>query len=215
MTKIIDFRKPKLRKKYYNDKSSINLNNVFKDKYKFIFLLLSISGIFIGAVSYKIFNNTALTELITNSFSQVNSGSFNDVLLYFLRLEVMFFSISFFIGTSFLGSTVSFAVPMLKTIYIGYFSSFLYNQYELKGVLFALILLYPCFIITTASLIIAANENIYMCKYIFNCLNQKGTNDNISIKLYTLRYILLLTINMVAVVITSLMITVIGPKINI
>lgn len=215
MTKIIDFRKPKLKKRYYSSKSFDGFKDMLKDKYKILFLIISVIGIFIGAIAYKLIDNQALTQMLSNSFIQINSGSFKDVLLYFLRLEGIFFSISFFIGTSFLGSTISFLAPMLKCIYIGCLSSYLYNQYELKGVLFALILLYPCFVITTANLIIAANENIYMCKYIFNRISNKSVSDTISVKLYALRYLLLIIINAVAIVITSFLITIIAPKINI
>ena len=215
MTKVIDFRKKKLKSPSRKIKPNNVLNNVFEEKFKIIFLLVSISGLFLGALLYKLFENQQLTSLISEKFIVLNSGVYKSVFIYLLRLDLIFILINFFVGTSFLGSAISFLAPVLKSLYIGYLSGYLYNEFELKGVLFSILLLFPCFAVTQTSLIFASNENIYMSKYIFDCLNGRSTNDNISIKLYLIRYFLLFTINLVCISISALFITFIAPKLNI
>ncbi len=217
MTKVISLRRKYHTKipKQHKDKNNTKFNKLNEDKYKILFLLLSIIGILLGAICFRVTNNTNFSEVVANNFNVLNSGNFKSVVTLLLKFDCIFFVISFFIGTSFIGSTLSFISPMIKCIYIGYLSGYLYTEYELKGVFFCLLLLYPCFTITTTSLIFASNENVYMSQYICKCLSSKNSTDNISIQLFILRYFLLLVINVVCIVITALIITIIGPKLNI
>ncbi len=210
----------KLRKNNYNRtkvnnlKFSYKISQLSNEKYKILFLFFAIIGIIIGTISYRYINDSQFNQIIISGVDTLNSGNVRQIFLYFFRLDLLFFIVSFFVGTSFIGSSISFISPLLKCIYIGYFSSYLYSNFELKGVLFAL-LLYPCLSITTTSLIYACNENVYMSKYIFNVLNGKNSLDNISIKLFLLRYLLLISINVVCITITTLLISVLALKINI
>lgn len=199
----------------YNGRKNTILNNFAREKYKLVLLLISIFGILLGAICYKITDNSQLAQIIAGICSTINSGDFKLIFFCLFKLDFICFLISFFIGTSFIGSVLSFIPPAVKCLYIGYLGGYLYNEFELKGVLFCLLLLYPCFAITTTSLIFASNENVYMSKYIYNCLNGKSTTDNISIRLYLLRYILLITVTITGIVVASFLISFIGPKINI
>ncbi len=218
MTKVINLRKRKnLKSKpiVYKDRKRDNFDKIYSEKYKLLFLFISIFGILIGVICYRITDNSQLTQVITENFTVLNSGDFESVFIYLLKLDLIYFLISFFIGTSFIGAVLSFIPPTLKCLYIGYLGGYLYNEFELKGVLFCLLLLYPCFAITTTSLLFASNENIYMSQYIYNCLNGKSTTDNISIRLYLLRYVLLFTIIIACITVTAFLISFIGPKLNI
>ncbi len=213
MKKTIKFRKKKYSANRTKKLNKENFTQLSNEKYKILFLILSITGIIIGAISFRLVSNTQFNQIIINDINTLNSGSIKNILLYFLYSELLYFIISFFIGTSFIGSNISFISPMLKCIYIGYLSGYLYNNFELRGVLFALIL-YPCFSITTTSLIYACNENVYMSKYILNVLNGKNNLDNISIKLFILRYALLIIINVACIIATAAIISFFAPKIN-
>ncbi len=218
MINLIKLRKQnRIRTKniLYNGRKNTILKNFTREKYKLILLLISILGILLGAICYKITDNSQLAQIISEKFLTINSGDFKLIFFCLFKVDLVCFLISFFIGTSFIGSVLSFIPPVVKCLYIGYLGGYLYNVFELKGVLFCLLLLYPCFAITTTSLIFASNENVYMSKYIYNCLNGKSTNDNISIRLYLLRYILLTTITITGIVVASFLISFIGPKINI
>lgn len=218
MTKVISLRKQKNIKTkpiIHKDRKNTNLNKLYSEKYKLLFLLISVLGIFVGAMCYRTTNNSQLTQIIYESFQTLNSGDFKSVFRNLIKLDLICFFISFFTGTSFVGSILSFIPPTIKCLYIGYLGGYLYNEFELKGVLFCLLLLYPCFAITTTALIFASNENVYMSRYIYNCLNGKSTTDNISIRLYLLRYVLLFTIIIVCITVTAFLISFIGPKLHI
>lgn len=218
MTKVINLRKRKIMKTkpiMRKERKNINFNKIYNEKYKFLLLLMSIIGILFGTICYRFINNSQLTQAITESFSILNSNDFKSVFMYLIKLDLIYFLISFFIGTSFIGAILSFIPPTIKCLYIGYLGGYLYNEFELKGVLFCLLLLYPCFAITTTALIFASNENVYMSRYIYNCLNGRSTTDNISLRLYLLRYILLFSIITVCVTVTTFLITFISPKLNI
>lgn len=217
MTKVISLRRKHHTKisKQHMGKYNTRFNKLHEEKYKILFLLLAVIGILLGALYFRITKNSELSEIITSNFNTLNSGNFESSFLFLLKIDCTFLLISFFIGTSFIGSTLSFISPMLKCIYIGYLSGYLYNEFELKGVFFCLLLLYPCFAITTTSLIFASNENVYMSQYICKCLSGKNLTDNISIRLFILRYILLFVINIVCITITALLISLVGPKLNI
>ena len=217
MSKVINLRTKRYKSKpiVHNDRKNYNFNKLYGEKYKLLFLLISILGIFVGAICYKITDNSQLTQVIAENFAILNNGNFKSIFIFLLKLDLIYFLISFFIGTSFIGAVLSFIPATLKSLYIGYLGGYLYNEFELKGVLFCLLLLYPCFAITTTALIFASNENVYMSQYIYNCLNGKSTTDNISIRLYLLRYVLLFTIIIACITVTSFLISFIGPKLNI
>lgn len=218
MTKIISLRRRKLnRVKTISNKDRNNnrYNYLCNEKYKLSFLILSVIGVLFGALCYKMNDSSQLTEIIADNFAILNNSIFKPIFLYLIKLDLLCLLLNFFIGTSFIGSVLSFVPPIMKCLYIGFLSGYLYNEFELKGVLFCLLLLYPCFAITTTALIFASNENVYMSRYIYNCLNGKNTTDNISIRLYLLRYVLLFAIILSANIVTAFFISYIGPKFNI
>lgn len=218
MSKIVSLRKRKTNKnsfKLKNTKIKNNFSSILEHKNKILFTVISVIGIFIGVVLFKISDNAQLMRMVVENFSILNNGSFKEICIFLLKIDFAFMLVSFFIGTSFIGSSISFLPILLKCLYIGYLCGYLYNQFELKGVLFSILLLYPCFAITLTSLIFASNENIYMSKYIYKSLNGKLSINDVSIKLYLIRYLLLIILNVCCVVISSLAIYFIAPKINI
>ena len=80
--------------------------------------------------------------------------------------------------------------------------------------MFCLIILYPYLAITTSTLIFAANESAFMSNYVRNVITHKNTADDMSIKLYIMRYLILIGINIVCALINSIIVTFLGPKIN-
>lgn len=216
MTKVISIRtRKKIKSKPLNYKDKNKFDMLYKERYKIIFLVIAISAMFFGALCYRMTDESQLSEIIAENFAILNSNNYKSIFIFLFKFDLLYLLISFFIGTSFIGSSLTFIPVSLKSIYIGYLGGYLYNEFELKGVLFCLLLLYPCFAITTTALLFASNENVYMSKYIYNCLNSKSTTDNISIKLYLLRYILLFTIIIASITITTFLISFIGPKLNI
>lgn len=220
MTKVISLRK----KRSYNGGTSsrkrqtgikrVDISNLQEEKYKIIFALISMCAVLCGSLIFRIYPNDEINTIISEKLEFLQSAGYIQIFIYFIKLDIIFIALSFFAGTSFIGSTVSFLPPFLKCVLIGYIGSYFYNEFELKGVLFSLILLYPYFVITTASLIFASNESVYMSKYIYKTISSKNTADNISVRLYLLRYLILIIINTICAAVNSGLIVFLAPKIS-
>ena len=214
MTKVITLRK---RKKSYSIAEKTRQkqrSNIVIEKNRIFLLIISIISILLGAVTYRFFPNENIIESLNNTLEIFKTENFINIFLCFIKADLIYFLMAFFIGTSFMGAVLSPLPLVLKCFFIGFQSGYLYNDFELKGVLFCLILLYPCYVITTSSLIFACDESIYMSKYLFSTITNKNTANDISVKLYLLRYLILIVINTVCIAVNSAIICFIAPKIN-
>lgn len=214
MTKVITLRK---KKKSYLKAERTKKSfapELLSEKNRVFLLLISLLCLLAGALIYRFFPNSDITSEIDSALNVLSSAEWNKIFIFFLQADLIFLIISFFIGTSFIGSVLSALPIILKCLYIGYQSGYLYNEYELKGVLFCLVLLYPCYVITTSSLIFACDESIYMSKYLFGTITNKNTANDISVKLYLLRYLILLIINIVCIAVNSVIVCFVAPKIS-
>lgn len=214
MTKVITLRKKK--KNYLKPEKNKNkvTSEMIIEKNRVLLLIISIVFILAGALVYRFFPNEDVISQIDGSLELFNSAILKEIFIYFLQADLIYLFISFFIGTSFVGAILSPLPIIFKCIYIGYQSGYLYNEYELKGVLFCLVLLFPCYIITTSTLIFACDESIYMSKYLLGTITNKNTANDISVKLYLLRYLILFIVNIVCIAVNSAIVCFIAPKIN-
>ena len=217
MTKVINLRN--IKKHNLNLKNSNSIKNTDKihlknDIYIIIFTIISIVSIILGCIIYKNFKIDVISELCINLITQIQSKSFITILISYLKIDTLYFILLFFFGSSALGLPLTFIPIIFKSVFIGYMSSFIYNEYSLKGTLFCIVLLFPIYTITTTSLIYSANESIYMSKYIFNLMKNINTADNISVRLYLIRNGFLFIINILSIVIMSLFAMVITNKIT-
>lgn len=214
MTKVITLRKKKIS---YSkpERTKKNLaTDLLNEKNRVLLLIISIVSILAGAIIYRFFPNGEITVEIDSMLNLFNSANWTQIFLFFLQADLVFLIFSFFIGTSFVGAVLSPLPIIFKCIYIGYQSGYLYNEFELKGVLFSLVLLYPCYVITTSSLIFACDESIYMSRYLYGTITNKNTANDISVRLYLLRYLILFAINLVCIAVNSAIVCFLAPKIN-
>lgn len=214
MTKVIS-----LRKRYKNridvPKRTINKINISNSElFKVLYLIISIISIFCGCLIYKSNPVEYITEICNGYISDFQSGTYLEVFLKCLKIDIIFYLVMFFVGTSIIGIPLTIFPLIIKNSFLGYLSSYMYCEYDLKGILFSLVLLFPFFVITTTSLIYSANESIYMSKYIFNTITNKNTADNISIKLYVIRYAILFGINIICIAVNSLLIVMLADRFN-
>ncbi len=214
MTKVIS-----LRKRYKNridvPKRTINKINISNSElFKVLYLIISIISIFCGCLIYKSNPVEYITEICNGYISDFQSGTYLEVFFKCLKIDIIFYLVMFFVGTSIIGIPLTIFPLIIKNSFLGYLSSYMYCEYDLKGILFSLVLLFPFFVITTTSLIYSANESIYMSKYILNTITNKNTADNISIKLYVIRYAILFGINIICIAVNSLLIVMLASKFN-
>lgn len=214
MTRVISLRK-RNKTKIDIPKKSINKFRLSNSEIiKILYLIISIISVFGGCIIYKNSSIEYITEICSNFIIDFQNGTYPEVFLKCLKIDVVFYLIMFFVGTSIIGIPLTIVPLIIKSSFIGYFSSYMYCEYDLKGILFSLVLLYPLFVVTTTSLIYSANESIYMSKYILNTITNKNTADNISIKLYVIRYSILFGINIICIAVNSLLIVMLANKFN-
>ena len=211
MSKVIRIKKPYHKVK---PKRKMDFSYIFNEKYKVVLLIFSIASILLGSFIYNGFNNESLTQIIENKIVLFESKELLKILLFLIKTELIYFAFAMAIGTSFLGAPLSIIPISIRCVITGFLGGYMYNEYELKGVLFSLLFIFPYTAVATTSLLFASNESIYMSIKNYNTITNKNTADDISVKLYLLRYLILIIINCVCALFNSLLIVLFIDKIN-
>ena len=211
MSKVIRVKRPYQKVK---QKKKMNFDYIFNEKYKVILLFVSIVSILLGSFIYNNFNNSSFTQIIENKIVLFESKELLKILLFFIKTELIYFAFALVIGTSFIGAPLTILPASIRCIITGFLGGYMYNEYELKGVLFCLLFIFPYTAVATTSLLFASNESIYMSVKNYNTITNKNTADDISVKLYLLRYLILIIINCMCALFNSLLIVLFIDKIN-
>lgn len=211
MSKVI-----RIKKSYHKvkPKRKMDLSFIFNEKYKVVLLIFSIASILLGSFIYNGFINESLTQIIENKIVLFKSKELLKILLFLIKTELIYFALAMAIGTSFLGAPLSIIPISIRCVITGFLGGYMYNEYELKGVLFCLLFIFPYTAVATTSLLFASNESIYMSIKNYNTITNKNTADDVSVKLYLLRYLILIIINCVCALFNSFLIVVFIDKIN-
>ncbi len=211
MSKVI-----KVKKRYRKNQltNTARINDLFNEKYKVVLLIFSIISMLLGSLLYSYFESTFLIEIISEKLELFKSENYLKIILFLIKSEIIYFSLAMFIGTSFVGAPLSVIPISLRCLLVGYIGAYMYNEFELNGVLFCLLFIYPYTAIVTSSLIFALNESIYMSNNCFGSLTNKNTADSISVKLYLVRYLFLIVINVFCAMFNGLLIITLINKIN-
>ncbi len=211
MSKVIKIKRP-YRK--VRPKKKMNFNYIFNEKYKVILLIVSIASILFGCIIYNSFGDSPLIQIIENKIVLFKSEDLVKIASFFIKTELIYFAFAMVIGTSFVGAPLTIIPISIRCVITGFIGGYMYNEYELKGVLFCLLFVFPYTAIATTSLLFASNESIYMSVKNYNTITNKNTADDISVKLYLLRYIILIIINCVCALFNSSLIVLFIDKIN-
>lgn len=195
-------------------KMKINYENLFKYKNIVILLIFAILSLLFGSILYNNFSDSSLVEIIENKITLFESKDLLKIFIFFIKTEIVYFAVAMFIGTSFVGAPLITIPISLRCIITGFLGGYMYNIYELKGVLFCLLFVFPYTAVTTTSLLFASNESVYMSSKSYNSMTKKNTADDTSLKLYLLRYLILIIINSVCALFNSFLIVLFINKIN-
>lgn len=217
MTKVISLRNMKIRKNEKQKKVSVSKDreyNISEDKYKIIITIIAIISIFAGCLIYKNCPIEEINDKCGIFISELQTNKFLNIFITFISFDLTFFICTSVFGTSFIGVSLIEIPVILRCLYMGYLCSYLYNEYSLKGVLFCLIFLFPFFVITTTNLIYVANEGIYMSVNLFRKITNKNTADDMTVRLYLIRFLFLLGINIACITVNSFIITFLGTRIS-
>ena len=128
MIKVIKFKKHKRVSNRKLNQANGNKNKLkFEEKNKVFITLFSLLSILLGCIIFK--NNKIIPINELDSFIEfMQSNSFISILIQFIKYEIVFFILEFFIGTSIIGMPLVIIPPIIKCFFIGYLSSYMYNQ---------------------------------------------------------------------------------------
>lgn len=175
-----------------------------------VFFIGLLSGNLIVKSSESTYNNIfrLFNDYILSSTGQTFLKSFFTQSVY----NTTIIMIMFVFGLCAIGFPLPILITFAKGISIGALSSFLYTQYTLKGFGFCMLVLYPIQILHCLILLRAGKEcfnmSINLVRYITG--NKQKNDENYSLKMYILRFAILL----VSVVIISLISTAMTNYIN-
>lgn len=201
MNKVISFKRKKRNRLKKARKIKIPEINI--DFIKLLLVAFAIISISLGCVVYKLYNNEFITDFIKENVIAKLSQNFLTVFLFTVEFTAFFKILTLFFATNLFGYILSYIPLIIKCFFIGYISSYYYNQYELNGVLFCLIFLYPFLVATTSSLIYLTRESIQIGKYIYNRIINKSTANIFSIRLYFIRCLVVFIFDIILVLINS------------
>lgn len=201
MNKVISFKRKKRNRLKKARQIKIPKMNI--DFIKMLLLIAAIISISAGCIAYKLYNNEVITEFIKENIIAKLSQGYMSVFLLTVEFIAFFKMLTLFFATNLFGFVLSYIPVMLKCISIGFISSYFYNQYELNGVLFCLVFLYPFLVATTSSLIYLTRESIQISKYIYNRIINKSTAGIFSIRLYFIRCVVVFIFDIILILINS------------
>ena len=210
MTRVINLRK------FTKNRNKIDIKKtttILEDKNKIIILIISILSVFLGCMLFK-YNQNFGMDIVDNYIGSYKDSSFLNLFFFIFKSEIIYFLLTFFIGTSAVGKPLVIIPPILKCLFIGFLSSYIYSELKLKGIMLCLIILYPFFTVSTTALIFACDESVYMSTYISKVITKKNTADDLSIKLYLIRFLILFIIDTICILVNSIIATTIIQKFN-
>ncbi len=182
--------------------------NIPKINYKpilfFIFFLL---GLLTGVICIK-YGVDSLIELASDIFEQsrMEDGEKSTFEFFFSDFlsSVCFLLASFIVGLCALGIPFLPVIPFIKGVYLGALGGYMYTQYQISGVGYCALIIYPGAALMLAALIYGCTESMLMSLDICSILlhKQKGPKAN-TLKLYCIRYGVLIFIALLAAIINT------------
>ena len=170
----------------------------------FVFVILSFAvGYIIGVISASktggaLFNisqnlfKQSLMQKETFSFAKYTFKSFLSFLPYILC--------AYFSGTSAFGCIIIPIICVLRGISNGIITAYIYSTYNIVGIGYTVFILAPYFVLSAYILVLACRESFCYSERMLKNTLPKGTSINFfyDYKLYTIRYLIILLLSVVA-----------------
>ncbi|MEG2322266.1 MAG: stage II sporulation protein M [Bacilli bacterium] len=191
-------------------------NKVTIDKKLLVFLIvLGLIGVLVGSVFVTILNNSdkvLISDYLNNFLNNIESGQLD----YLLALKnnlfniILFVSIIWLLGISVIGLPIMIMMYFTFSFIMGFSIGSIILAFKLKGLLFALIYIFPSGVI---SLIILILLMIYAMSFSFKLIYTIFKKKTIDFKYMMNKYLIVLGIVLIVMIITSLYDTYIMPNI--
>lgn len=200
-------------------KRKMNANAIKKNQKLILLTTVLICGVLLGVLFVKYANNAtylSLQNLAKAHFKQSEAQSVWLNILSNFGTDCIYISIAFLLGLCLAGEPFLWLLPLVKGLGIGTVSACLYKAYTLRGLeYYALFLLLPN-VLSAAVLLFSCNESILFSRDI-NCslLKRADRFDGFNaIKLYMLRYFVLLIIMLLSASIGAVVLYLFHGKIS-
>lgn len=183
------------RRKFVKRKRTKN-SKFIKSNQKTVFLVfIFIIGVFSGAFSIKNADGQTLIKIKELTENYITLKSTDSVLQNFISASVtdlIFISISAVFGLCLIGAPVLWALPAVRGLGIGIILGYIYSNYSVNGLLYAIAAICIPTSVSACALIISCKESILTVKDLQLAFsNQKEFNVKQYYKFYFLRNVLL------------------------
>ncbi len=177
---------------------------------KKIVVILSVMFVlgFIGGILFLILTNKLdkmiIKEEIEEYFSIINSGKYSNIssLIASFKNNIIYITIIFITTIVFVLSPLALFINFYKGFIIGFLMSSIVLTFKIKGILYSLISLIPHHIIMIILIIIYSS---IMLKFSIKLFNGFRKGENINIRLFTEKVLLLFLGAIVIALISSLL----------
>lgn len=141
------------------------IKDMLENSRLYLMLLLFVVGLIIGALAIENSASLLVTEIrgIVESYKVLRmQQSFMNNFAFSLLVNLMFIGASVFLAFSLIGYPFIIWLPLFKGIGMGAVCGYLYSVYELTGIGYALLTIYPSAIIAVIAIVVSCNDS---CEY--------------------------------------------------
>lgn len=184
--------------KYFSKRSAFSQSD---SKSIMILLFIFAASMIIGAGTAgktDTFISAQLKGYVSDSFVFCAESGFFKVFLYSFAVNAVLILFSYVNGFNCVGLSLSVVLPAVKGIGLGLISGSLYMQGS-SGVVKYCMTVLPGGIFAVLALILACNESAYMSIDILSLiLNRRELSDKISLKKYSLKFVIILILILIS-----------------
>lgn len=131
-----------------------------------------------------------------------------------LLRDCVFLLIPFIFGLCLIGEPIAWLEPVFRGLGIGLISGYLYRTYNIDGMKFYGIVMLIPFVLSSSIMLAACHESILMCRDINRKIKDNTVIPNKFIKLYLIRYAVLLVSEILISIISTINIRFLAEKLT-
>lgn len=179
----------------------------------FLLMTVFIIGLVFGTMSLRNPGDDytlKIQSFIKNYFLAKSSQSLFTIFATTLLRDCVFLLIPFI----FIGEPIAWLEPVFRGLGIGLISGYLYRTYNIDGMKFYGIVMLIPFVLSSSIMLAACHESILMCRDINRKIKDNTVIPNKFIKLYLIRYAVLLVSEILISIISTINIRFLAEKLT-
>lgn len=190
-------------------KSVFNDQNLSDNKNPILYMFFSVLGICIGVICETINSEvySTLDVYYVSFLDSLNNHNFFQSVLNFAGTNLLFAFFALLFGLCAVGYQLLFFIPLFKGLGIGCICSYIYSSFGIKGVLYCSLIVFLPSAIDLIALIISCSQSSRMSRALLNLIDyNKKENEELNVRFFILRYVVISLIIFFAAVIYATMI---------